>query len=126
MLWMRTRWRRSRWLGKEASVLHLDHAFLERRDDLLDVSLTVCRGEEAGETFQDVNAFRAQIVIEQTCKAFFRRETEIEDASEVFDAGRNVILFEERVQPQHHSGCGLVEPLLQCRTLLLKVDAARL
>jgi hypothetical protein len=78
--------------------LHFSDSLFEGADDAIEVGVRVFSRQKAREVLQDVDTFLAQAEKNEAAEAEIRREAEIEDAGEVLDVSRNVILLQKRVQ----------------------------
>src|SRR6202043_2509913 len=89
---------------QHAARLHYRDGLLERTHDQVDVGVAVRRCKEARKTLEKMNAFLAQVVVEEASEAEIRREAEIENTGEMFDARRNAVTLEQIVQALHQAG----------------------
>src|SRR5882724_8109374 len=110
---------------QKVRFLHFVNRFFKRADDFLDVRVAVFRRQEAREVFQQVNALFAKAVVEEASEAEVDWETEVEETREILNVCRNMILFQQRVQPLDHFSSPRREIFLQLRPLRLQVRQHR-
>src|SRR5258707_8449464 len=102
-----------RWLGQCATVLHFSNGFRESAHDMLKVIVRVLGGEETRKSFEQVNAFFAQVIIEEASETEIHGKAKIKNAGKIFYERGDLIVFKKRVEALDQSGGAFAEALFR-------------